>query len=167
MAFRLQSFFELEAELTSPLDLTTPTAALRVARQFALAQGTGVGQADLMWSDQRTVAASATDTVDLAGSLSAPLGGTLTFLRIKMLAVFPAPGNTNNLLVQRPATNGVPLFSAVSANMPVPPGGAFLWYAPSAAGVAVTAGTGDLIDFVNAAAGTPVTYDVVIVGASA
>lgn len=167
MAFRLQSFFELEAEITNPLDLTTASAPLKVARQLILAQGTGAGQADMIWSDQRTIAASATDALDLAGVLTAPLGGTLTFARIKMLVVLASSGNTNNLLVQRPATNGVPLFSAVSTNMPIPPGGAFVWYAPSAAGVVVTPTSGDLIDFVNGGAGTSVIYDVIVVGASA
>lgn len=167
MAFRLQAFLNLAAEITSPLDLTTPTASLKTSRQLPLSGGTGAGQADMIFSDRRTIAASATDSLDLAGSLPGPFGGTLAFARIKALAVLPATGNTNNVLVQRPATNGVPLFSAVSTNLPVPPGGAFFWFAPSATGVAVTAGTGDLIDIVNGGAGTPVTYDIVIVGASA
>lgn len=167
MAFRLQALLDLAAEITSPLDLTTPSAPLDVARQLSLAQGTGLGQADMIFSDQRTIAPSATDSLDLAASLAGPFGGTLTFARLKALLVLPSTGNTNNVLVQRPATNGVPLFSAVSTNMAVPPGGAFFWFAPSAAGVVVTPGTGDLIDMVNSGAGTSVTYDIVIVGASA
>ncbi|MFD9949820.1 hypothetical protein ACFWYW_55875 [Nonomuraea sp. NPDC059023] len=166
MAFRLTSLFTLEAEITSPLDLTTPTSALAVARQLALAEGAGAGQANMIWSDTRTINASATDSLDLAGSLVGPLGGTLTFARIKMLVVAAAAGNTNNVLITRPASNAVPLLSA-AANIPVHPGGLFVWYAPSAAGVVVTAGTGDLLDLVNSAGGTSVTCDVVIVGANA
>ena len=69
--------------------------------------------------------------------------------------------------VTRPASNGVPLFLAASDGLDVKPGGCFLWLAPDATGVAVTAGTGDLINIANSSSGTSVTYDVVIIGASA
>lgn len=167
MAFRLASYFELDAELTSPLDLSTPTNALRIARQMNLAQGTGVGAADMLWSDQFTIPISGTQAVDLAGSLTGPFGTTLTFARIKMVVVAAAGGNTNNVNVVRDATNGVPLFLATGDGIPVHPGGAFIWYAPSAAGVVVTAGTGDLLNLVNSGAGTTVTCDIAVVGASA
>jgi hypothetical protein len=167
MAFRLQSFFELDAELTNALDLTTPTAALRVARQLALATGTGAGQADMIWSDSFSIAASGTQAIDLAGSLPGPLGGTLTFAKIKMVVVAASTTNTNTINVVRDATNGVPLFLALGDGIPVKPGGLFVWFDPSAAGVAVTPTSGDLLNLVNSAAGTPVTGDVVIVGASA
>lgn len=167
MAFRLSSFFELEAELTSSLDLTTPTSALKVARQLMLASGTGAGQADMVWSDTVTITASGTQAVDLAGSLAGPLGGTLTFAKIKMVVVAAASGNTNNVNVVRDGTNGVPLFLAAGDGIPVKPGGLFCWFDPSAGGVTVTASTGDLLNLVNSGAGTSVTADVVIVGASA
>lgn len=166
MTFNLASFFELAAEVTSPLDLSTPTNTVRVARQLNLAQGAGAGQADMVWSDQRTIAASSTDALDLAGSLVGPFGTTLTFARIKMIVVFAVLGNTNNVNVVMPAANGVPLFLAAADGIGVRPGGAFVWYDPSAAGVVVTAATGDLLNVVNSGAGTSVTYDIHIVGAS-
>lgn len=166
MAFRLQSAFELEAEVTSPLDLSTPTNVVRLARQMNFAQGAGAGQADMIWSDQRTIAASGTDALDLAGVLAGPFGGTLTFARIKMLLVVAALGNTNNVNVVMPASNGVPLFLAAADGIAVKPGGMLLWHDPSAAGVAVTAGTGDLLNIVNSGGGTGVTYDIHLVGAS-
>ena len=166
MAFRLTADFRVDAEVTSPLDLTTPSNVLAVARQVAFAQGAGAGQADMMWSDQRTIAASGSDALDLAGSLSGPFGGTLTFARIKMVLVVAATGNTNNVNVTTPGSNGTPLFLAAGDGIAVKPGGFFWWHDPSAAGVAVTAGTGDLLTIVNSGAGTPVTYDVHIVGAS-
>ena len=152
--------------MTSPLDLSTPTNLVRLARQMNLAQGAGAAQADMIWSDQRTIAASGTDALDLAGSLAGPFGGTLTFARIKMLLVVAAAGNTNNVNIVMPGSNGVPLFLAASDGIAVKPAGLFLWYDPSAAGVAVTAGTGDLLNIVNSGGGTGVTYDIHIVGAS-
>jgi hypothetical protein len=166
MALDTKLYLELVANYTGTSDLTTPSAPIAVKRQINLTSGAGVGAADLVWADTRTVAASATDSLDLAGSLSGLLGGTVTFARIKGLIVAASSSNTNNVLVSRPATNGVPLLSAVSTNIPIKPGGLFAWFDPSAAGVVVTAGTGDLLDFVNSAAGTPVTYDVVVIGAA-
>jgi hypothetical protein len=159
---------DLKADMSSALfDLATPSATVRIAQQISLVSGTGLGAADRVWSDTITIAASATNSLDLSGSLSDVLGVALTFARIKMILVRAVVGNTNNVNVSRPATNGVPWLTAVSSAVPVQPGGLFLWTAPTAAGVVVTAGTGDMIDFVNSAAGSSVTFDAVIIGASA
>jgi hypothetical protein len=159
---------DLKADLSSTsFDLATPSATVRLAQQISLASGTGLNAADRVWSDTRTIAPSATDSLDLAGSFTDVFGIALTFARIKTLLVRAVIGNTNNVNVTRPATFGVPWLTAVSSGIPVMPGGLFLWTCPTAAGVVVTAATGDLIDVVNSAAGSSVTYDVVIIGASA
>lgn len=156
----------IAANLTSALDLVIATAPLSLSNRITIPTGTASGQADLCWSDTRTVAASGTDALDLAGSLSGNLGGTLTIVKLKMVYVRAAAGNTNNVRVNRPASNGVPLFLAASDGIDVLPGGEFLWVAPGA-GVTVTAGTGDLLNIDNSSSGTSVTYDVVLVGTSA
>lgn len=164
MALDTKLYLELVANYTAALDLTTAAAPVRFARQGILASGAGANAADLVWTDQRTISPSATDTLDLAGTLTGMLGGTVTFARIKGLFVAAAAANVTNITITRPATNGVPLMTAVSSGIAVKPGGIFAWYDPSAAGVAVTAATADLIDFVNSGA-TAATYDVVIIGA--
>lgn len=164
MALSVRALVQLTAELTSALDLTTVSAPLSVGRQLTYTDGDGAGEADLIWSDTRTVAGSGTDSLDLAGALTGPLGGTLTFARIKGLLVAASQANTTELRVTRPAANAVPLLSA-AAYIPVAPGGVFCWLDPSAAGVAVTADTGDMIDIVNGG-GSPATYDVVVIGAA-
>jgi hypothetical protein len=168
MAFQLTSLVSINSELTNPIDLSTPSSLLNFARQMNFSQGAAAGQADMIWHDRRTIAASSTDSLDLTGSLVGPFGGTaLTFARIKMLAVAPLAANTNNINLQRPsASTGVPLFLAAAGGIVLKPGGLFLWYDPTAAGVVVTPSTGDIIEVVNAAAGTSVDYDIVIVGAS-
>jgi hypothetical protein len=157
----------LRSTLTTALDLVTSRAPLDYSSTIALASGTGANQADKIFADQRTLAASATENLDLAGVLSDPLGAALTFARIRAILVKAASANSNNVNVIREATNGVPLFVAAGAGLAVAPGGLFLGVAPDATGVAVTAGTGDLLTFTNSAAGSSVTYDVVIIGASA
>jgi len=164
MALSVRALVQLTAEQTTALDLTTVSAPLSLARQLTYTDGAGAGQADLIWSDTRTVSSSATDTLDLAGSLTGALGNTLTFARIKGLVVAARPTNTTTLQVARPESNGVPLLSA-QASIPVPPGGLFVWLDRSAAGVAVTADTADRIDIVNGS-GASATYDIVIIGAA-
>jgi hypothetical protein len=168
MALNSRISVSVLADYTSTLDFSTPIASLVPPwlREVVLASGTGVNQADKVFWDQRTVTASGTDPIDLAGTLTDPFGAVLTFARIKFVAVYAAAANTNDVRVTRPATNAVPLLSA-AGYIPVQPGGLFVWASPAAAGVAVTAGTGDIINFDNSGAGTSVTYDVVIGGASA
>lgn len=167
MALTMRLALTLAAQLTKPLDLSAPVDSINYAKTISLASGTGSGQGDMMWHDQRTIAASGTDSLDLAGVLTNAFGVTQTFARIKGVLVAAASGNTNNVNVTRDATNGVPLFLAASDGIPVRPGGLFVWMATDATAVPVTAGTGDLLVIANSGAGTSVTYDVIILGASA
>ena len=156
----------LDIAQTGTADLATITAAIRKTYPTELLSGTGSGNADMVWSDTRTLAASGSEDLDLAGSLTGHLGGTLTFVTVKAVIVKAAAGNTNDVVVSRPASNGVPLFAAGSDAIPVKPGGLFAWVAPGT-GVTVTAGTGDLLHVANSGSGTGVDYDVIIVGTSA
>lgn len=158
---------KIEATLTSPLDLVNVTVPLFYQQKLLWGSGTTASTADLMFTDTRTVAASGTDPLDLAGSLTGPLGATLTFVELRLLMICASSANTNNVRLNRPASNGVPLFLAASDGIDIPPGGIFLWVGPADGKVTVTAATGDLINIDNASSGTSVTYDVVILGTSA
>lgn len=151
---------------TNPLDLLTGRAPVDLLKAITLGSGTGANQVDRLFTDRRTLAASASEDLDLAGVLSDAFGATLTFAKLKALLVIADTANTNNVNVTRPASNGVPLFLAAGDGIPVLPGGLFAWVGPGA-GVAVTAGTGDLVTVANSGAGTSVTYDVYALGTSA
>lgn len=167
MALSLAIKAGIRGNHTNVLDLGTAGLPIDVQAAISLATGTGANQADLLWSDTRTIAASATDSLDLSGTLAGAFGAAQVFARIKAVFVKAAAANTNNVNVTRPSSNGAPLFLAAGDGIPVRPGGAFLWVAPDVTGVAVTAGTGDLLDLVNSAGGTTVSYDIVVVGCSA
>lgn len=167
MALNTKFALSLAATLTSALDLSTVSDPLDYSKKITLTTGTGADQADMLWHDRRTLAASATEDLDLAGALTNALGATQTFARIKAVIISAATANTNNVQVTRPATNGVVLFLAAGDGISVLPGGVFAWVAPNAAAIAVTAGTGDLLTITNSAGTTGVTYDVIIIGASA
>lgn len=159
---------QVEAVYRNVLDLGTPTDSFLKKLRIELANGTGANSADLMFHDQRTLAASATENLDLAGSLTNPLtGATMTFVELRAVIITAASGNTNNVQLTRPASNGVPLFLAAGDGLNIQPGGMFMWAAPADGSVAVTASTGDLLTVTNSAGSTSVTYDVVIIGTSA
>lgn len=149
--------------MTSSTDLSSAIDSLIKTYTCALAPGTGDGQANMVWSDTVTLAASGTADIDFAASLTSSFGATLTFTKIKVLIVAAAAANTNNVLVSRPASNGLVLFSAAGDEVKVLPGGLFVLTAP-AAGITVTAATGDLLTFTNSAGTTGVTYDVIAIG---
>lgn len=157
----------VSATLTSALDLVTAAAPLAYSKRTTLATGTGAGQADRVWSDNRTIAASGTEDLDLAGVLTDAFGAAFTLVKLKAVLIVASAANTNSVRVTRPATNGVPIFLAAADGLDVVPGGTFLWVAPNAAAVTVTAATGDLLTVSNSSSGTSVTYDVVIIGTSA
>lgn len=157
----------ISAALSNPLDLVTGDAPLEYTKKMIWTNGTTIDKADLVFSDTRTLTASSNEDLDLAGSLASIYGATLTFVELKALLIVASTANTNNVRVIRPASNGVPLFLAASDGIDVPPGGLFFWACPADGKVTVTAATGDLINVANSSSGTSVTYDVVIVGASA
>lgn len=158
------------ANQTSTLDLGTAQAQLSKSYAISLANGTAAGQADRIFHDTRTLAASANEDLDLAGVLTDALGGAATFARIKGLIIAAAAGNTNNVIVGGAASNQfLTWVGAGTHTITVRPGAVFALMAGSAdaTGYAVTAGTGDLLRVANSSSGSTVTYDVVVFGASA
>jgi hypothetical protein len=148
------------------LDLGTTTFNLSRAFENTFTFGAGANAVNRMFSDQRTLAASATEDLDLAGVLTDAAGQTLTFARVKVVCFKAAAANTNNVQITRPASNGVPIFLAASDGFALTPGASTCFVWPNATGVAVTASTGDLITVTNSAGSTSVTYDVIVIGAA-
>jgi hypothetical protein len=151
------------------IDLGASSANRAMTLALELANGTGAGQADLAFTDTRTLAASATEDLDLAGALTDPFGVAQVFARVKLLVVQAAVGNTNNVQVTRPASNGFPLFMAAGDGIALRPG-EFLMVAAGvgdAVGHVVTAATGDLLTITNSGGTTGVTYTIAVVGCSA
>lgn len=155
---------QISSTYSLALDLVTKSAVLIKSPFVQLDSGTGLGQADVIFSDTRSTAA--TDSLDMiGGGLLDNLGNVWAPARIKAIIVVAAAANPGNVLLRRPAANGVPFFTAAADEAPIHPGGIFVLIAPSAAGYPVTTATADLIDLA-AGAGT-VTYDIYLIGASA
>jgi len=162
---RLDVMLKAEASLTPGLAI--PVAPTTIAKAMALATGTSADQADKIYAATRSVNASTTDSLDVAtgGGLLDVFGAALALAKVKVIVVVNTHA-TQGLSISRPAA-GVPIFTAASDAVPIPPGGVFAVAAPGAAGLAtVTAATADLIDIVNGA-GVTGSYQIVIVGTSA
>lgn len=143
-------------------------SVLSIAYSNALTSGTLANQADRIWFDTRTIAASGTDTIDLNGVLTDIIGTTISLLRVKALYVKAYAANTNNVLVGGAGSNQwATWISAATSSVTVRPGGALMLFAPDATAYAVTAATGDILQVANSGAGTSVQYDIVVIGSSA
>lgn len=159
---------QLSAVHSSVLDLGTVSFTPSIGKSIPLATGTGADQADQLWTDTRTLTASSTEDLDLAGSLVNALGATVTFARVRGIYVEAAAGNTNNVLVGGAASNGLINWVADATDkVVVRPGGFFMIASRDATGYAVTASTGDLLRIGNSGSGTSVTYNIAIVGCTA
>ncbi len=153
--------------ITANGDLDSRTSKLPAPPEIQLLIGTGSGLADKAFADTRTLALSANEDLDLAGSLVDPFGATLTFVKVKGIYIKAALANTNSVILKPAASNGFTgPFGGTTPSLTIPPNGYLVLTAPLA-GWAVTAGTGDKINLANSGAGTSVTYDIVIIGTSA
>lgn len=167
MALTSRITAQIDATESGTLDLGTKVAKIQAGIALALANGTADDQADMIWSDTRTIAASGTDDLDLAGSLVGAFGNTLTFAKIKAIFVIADDGNTNNVVIgAAAATQFVGPFGANTHTVAVRPGGFTAFAAPNA-GWTVGAGATDLLRIANSSSGTSVTYKIIIIGTSA
>lgn len=150
-------------------DLGSASRVANVRRAVALATGTGAGAADLVFSDRRTIAASGTENLDLAGTLVDSFGATITFVKVKGIYIAASAANTNSVVVGAAGTNPwIGLLNA-TGTVTLRPGAALMAMAgqADATGMGVVAATGDLLKVTNSGSGTGVDYDVVIIGTSA
>lgn len=154
----------IRAKLTGTADLGTPLAPVSVDKHIQISPGTdALGKADVLFADTRTLAASATENLDLAGVLAGLLGGTVTAAEITAIYVEAAAANTNDVLVGGAGSNPFngPL-TGTTPKLQVGPGDCA--FVSNRKGWTVTPSTGDILLVSNAAAGTAVTYTIVIIG---
>ncbi len=150
--------------------LAQATHQLAIPKVVDLVDGTAAGQANVLWSDTNTLAASANTDIDLAGALTNAIGGTSVFARVKGLYIAASAANTNNVVVgAAAATQWLSLIGTATGTIILRPGASMLVMAgiADATGYTVTAGSADLLRIANSGAGTTVTYDIAIIGCSA
>jgi len=138
------------------LDNSTPNDPFSMPMSISWAFGSGASEFDLVFHDTRIVAAAGNEELDLAGSLTDGFGNTLTYANIKVLAIM----NVSDQTLTTPAhtaTAAIINIGGAAANTWDGPfndstdeiilgaGDMFIVTRKAAAGMAVTAGTGDLL----------------------
>lgn len=155
------------ADLKETVSADLGPAVQEILQRFPwkITSGTTSGKADKIWSDERTVAASAGEDWDLNGGLTGTFGAVV-FAKLKAIIVQADDANTGAIEITQEATNGVTgVFTGSSHGISVYPDGAFVWFAPQT-GRTVTAGTGDKFTVFNPGTDSAV-YRVILIGTSA
>jgi len=159
---------QIDSILTKVFDLTTPAASLNYRKRIALANGTGANQADLVFHDQKVLAAGGSDDYDLAGVMTDTFGDVLTFARIRVMMIYCAAANPSTMEVGNSPVNAWREWNGGTIQtVTIRPGGLFLVVAPDATGYFVTAGTADRLKILNNSGSASGIYDIVLIGASA
>lgn len=163
--------FHLEATQTGPNDfggLFTPL----LSHLVTLGDGTTATNADVLFTDERTVATASNDDIDLNGLLTNAFGQTVSMVEIVAILIINAPrsgvANTTNLTVGGGTNPVVGWLGGTTPTLgPIRPGGAFMRAESDGAGMCVvTPGTGDILRVANSA-GASATYQIAVIGRSA
>lgn len=180
MATALTTLLKLTGNIreTNAQDLSTPTDQINIGTGTSGSQGfselvaewasgTSDNQANEWFHDQRTVAATTADNLDLAGTLTNRLtGATITFTVIKlMLFRIISPDGTKALAVgPRNQTNAWagPWVGGVGATVYDDVKDWMVWVNRYGWGT-ITAGSADVLGVYNSSA-SQLTYDVILIG---
>lgn len=164
MAYTLTATTKVDVRPSAAVarDLGSYTYAPAVGKARSWTNGTGAGAVNKVFDDTRAINASTNDDLDLAGGLTDIEGGTITFTGIKAVYIENTHA-TQSLTVGGGANPFLFGFGGAAHTVDLPPGGVLYRENPSAAGWAVTAGTGDILRIANGA-GAAGSYKIVLLG---
>lgn len=169
MATALKTFIDLNliASLESGASGQVGGIAHQITLVRSLVNGTSEGQCDRVYQVTSTLAASGTDTYDLAGVVENVYGTVISFAEVQLLAIQSQGATGQNLTIGKAASNPVTtIWSGTSAVEVVPGGGTIMKYG-GVDGYAITAGSADSITVTNTHGSASITYTLLIVGRSA
>lgn len=157
--------FALRWSFVAGLNLGNVIDSNRLSYSETLANGSGSSQAQKVWHDERTLAAGATETLDLNALTNSAFGGTVTvnFSTVKFLAIVVTTASTGYLQIGGAASNEwYAPFAAAGDKVKVGPD-SLLVLSEKVSGWTVTNGSADSLKIDNPSA-VSVTYRIVIVG---
>ena len=165
MTITLSSVATIRGEIVTARDGGNATFAVREGSTKSITNGTGANQANAVYIDYFSIAASGTLDIDLSGSLEDAHGNVLVFTAIKEILLAADSTNTNDVILGNGGANSFlgPL-GAAAHTITLKPGQRTGMTNYSAAGWSVTAGTGDILRVANSSSGTAVTGAITIVG---
>lgn len=167
MATSLQArlIMSIIAQIDNPIDVGSVSYPVNLAYSQGFVDGVGADQAQKIFTDLRTIGASGTDDLDLAGGLVDPFGVAITMTKLKAVIIKAAAANVNDVVLGGAAANQVAsIFGTVTDKIKVKPNGMIALIAPDVNGYSIVAGTGDLLRVANGGAGTSVDYTITLIG---
>jgi len=157
-----QILLQILATENSSSDLSTTVRRTNVSESLTFTNGTGANQAEIVWSDSRTIGAGADDQLFLESLDDGR--GTVGFSAIKLVYV------KNTGTVSLTITGGDPLVWAagplgleVGSTISVPAGGVLMLTNASAAGWVVD-GELEQIPLSNVSETVAAAYDIILIG---
>lgn len=164
MAFTGRVISTWRGDYTKSADVGSVAQEFDRSVSIDYANGVGANQGNVFFADTRTLAASATEDLDLSGVLADVFGATVTQARVKAIRISAAAANTNNVIVG--AASGTQWASLLNAagTITLHPGAYFEAATPTAAGWAVTGGSADLLKIANSGGTTGVDYTIELIG---
>lgn len=135
-----------------------------------LTDGNADDKAEWLWHKQAILeengTAGATDSWDLSGSgLVDSFGNTVVATKIKTIILENRGTTGQDIIELGGGSNAFASWLGASGDViKIGPGGVFLLHNPENAGYAVTAGTGDILQLVNAGSSQEVPYTLILVG---
>jgi len=141
-------------DISQTLRVTPATYSL------SLGDGTGANQAQVAWSDSRTLGSGADDTLNVA-ALSDDRG-VVAFTAVKLIYIRNTGAVAINLIGNSDWATG-PQKLPNTSNYEIPAGGCWVATNPTAAGWSVGASP-KYLTIENQSASTAATYDIVLIG---
>lgn len=152
-------------ESKKSLDQRDVVDTVTASSDILLGSGTGTGKADIAFCDTRTLAASTSENLDLAGGITDAFGATVNFVKVKAIEIENPAASLSNLTIGASGANAfVGPFADASDGIVLKPGEKMILVSP--AGWPVTPAIADILKVANGAGGS-VDYKIKIVGASA
>lgn len=150
--------------LAKTADISNETCTLSPSWTQSLTIGTGVGNADQCFADERTLAGSANETLDLQ-SLTTRFGVAVVLTKVKLLAIKVVSTNSDSTITV--GASGANAFNAPFGGddtfaITIRPGGWAIFVCDDSTSYAVSATAKDLKIVNNSA--TSLTYDIIVVG---
>jgi hypothetical protein len=160
MALDAQILLSILAHETSSGDISRTLRATPASYSLSLSDGTGANQAQVVWSDSRTIADGGDDTPNVAGLTDDR--GTVAFTAVKLIYIRNTGSVPLNLIGNGDWATG-PQKLPDTSNYEIPAGGCWLATNPTAAGWSVGASP-KYLTIANQSASTAATYEIVLVG---
>ena len=137
-----------------------------------ITDGTTINKADMLFTDERTVAGASNDDIDLTGVLEDAFGTAFNAAELVSLIVINAPisgtANTTDLTIGLGSNPFLGFLGGTTPTVgPIKPAGVFMIAAGDAAGIGtVSAGSADILRIANSS-GASATYQIGILARSA